>query len=143
MNSSWYKDFVDHYAVLELSPNADAGEIKQGYRKAALRSHPDRYVDETKKKHAEELMKQINIAYETLSNPQRRTEYDFLRTWHMSQAAQQAEDEEAMNDHEPKREESEIAKKDRKSNKDKPEGKRQSSSPRRSDSSKKGKSSSG
>jgi|GEM_PF-6762600 len=62
-------EFKDYYAILGLSPDADEQAIKQAYRKLARQYHPD--VNPGDKK-AEERFKEINEAYQALSDPERR-----------------------------------------------------------------------
>lgn len=61
-----------YYEILNLSNSANADEIKRAYRKLALEYHPDR----NKTREAEEKFKEINQAYEVLSDPQKRQLYD-------------------------------------------------------------------
>lgn len=63
----------DYYEILEVSKNADADAIKKAYRKQALKYHPDRNQGD---KEAEERFKQINEAYEVLSDENKRDIYD-------------------------------------------------------------------
>ncbi|RPI74985.1 MAG: J domain-containing protein [Desulfobacteraceae bacterium] len=63
----------DYYAILGLSENADENEIKTAYRKLALQNHPDLNPGDPA---AEERFKEINEAYETLSNRDKRRQYD-------------------------------------------------------------------
>lgn len=60
------------YETLEVSENASAEEIKKAYRKLARKYHPD--VNKDPK--AEEKFKEINAAYEVLSDPQKKQQYD-------------------------------------------------------------------
>lgn len=60
------------YETLEVSENASADEIKKAYRKLARKFHPD--VNKDPK--AEEKFKEINAAYEVLSDPQKKQQYD-------------------------------------------------------------------
>lgn len=62
----------DYYSVLGVSKASDAAEIKKAYRKLAVEFHPDK----NKSKEAEEKFKEINQAYEVLSNPQKKQQYD-------------------------------------------------------------------
>ena len=67
--------FRDYYETLGVSKTAGADEIKSAFRKLARKHHPDVAKD---KKTAEEKFKQINEAYEVLSDPQKRQKYDQL-----------------------------------------------------------------
>lgn len=60
------------YETLEVSENANEAEIKKAYRKLARQYHPDINKD----KDAEEKFKEINAAYEILSDKQKKTQYD-------------------------------------------------------------------
>lgn len=63
----------DYYEVLGVDRNASQDEIKRVYRRLALKYHPDRNPDD---KSAEEKFKEVAEAYEVLSNPQKRANYD-------------------------------------------------------------------
>jgi molecular chaperone DnaJ len=63
-----------YYDILGVSEDASESEIKTAFRKLAFKWHPDRNQD--KKKEAEAKMKEINEAYEVLSNPEKRQNYD-------------------------------------------------------------------
>lgn len=59
----------DYYEVLGVSKTASADEIKKAFRKAAVEHHPDKGGDEVK-------FKELNEAYEVLSNSDKRKRYD-------------------------------------------------------------------
>src|ERR687885_307766 len=63
----------DLYKVLGVSKEASQEEIRRSYRKLARKHHPDANRDDPK---AEERFKEIQHAYEILSNPEKRREYD-------------------------------------------------------------------
>ncbi|XP_054719696.1 dnaJ homolog subfamily B member 6-like [Uloborus diversus] len=65
---------VDYYGVLELSRTATTQEVKQAYRRLALKWHPDKNLD--RKEEAERKFKEINEAYEVLSDEKKRKIYD-------------------------------------------------------------------
>lgn len=65
----------DYYAILEVSRNASTTEIKRAYRRLARRYHPDLHPGD---KFDEDMFKAVNEAYEVLSDPVKRQEYDRL-----------------------------------------------------------------
>ena len=62
----------DYYEVLGVAKGADAAEMKKAYRKLAMEFHPDRNASGD----AAEKFKEINRAYEVLSDPEKRQMYD-------------------------------------------------------------------
>ncbi len=68
----------DLYELLGVNKNASEDEIKSAYRKMALKYHPDRFASasDQEKKSAEEKFKEINHAYEVLSNKTKKDNYD-------------------------------------------------------------------
>src|SRR5947199_8688612 len=71
--------FTDYYAVLGVDPNSPASEIKTAFKKLALQYHPDVYKGED----AEERMRVLLLAYQTLNDPAERKTYDARRSEHI------------------------------------------------------------
>ncbi len=69
--------FRDYYEVLGVPRTATAEEIKRAYRQLARKQHPDLQPAAERAKAAERF-KEINEAYEVLSNPDKRAKYDAL-----------------------------------------------------------------
>ena len=70
---------MDYYDILGVSRNASAKEIKTAFRKKAAKHHPDKGGDDSK-------FKQINEAYQTLNDPQKKQMYDQYGTSDPQQA---------------------------------------------------------
>ncbi len=65
---------IDYYAMLGVARTASDAEIKRAFRRLAQQWHPDVNKDPA----ADERFKQINEAYQVLSDPQRRQAYDMF-----------------------------------------------------------------
>src|SRR5210317_116916 len=61
---------MDYYSILGVSKNASDKELKSAYKKLSMQHHPDRTGGDDSK------FKEINEAYSTLKDPQKRQEYD-------------------------------------------------------------------
>ena len=60
---------MDYYNILGVNRGADNNELKHAYKKASMKHHPDRGGDAEK-------FKEVNEAYSTLKDPQKRQQYD-------------------------------------------------------------------
>lgn len=65
---------ADYYDILGVDKNATLDELKKAYRRQALEWHPDKHKDN--KEAAEKRFKEINEAYQVLSDPEKRRAYD-------------------------------------------------------------------
>jgi curved DNA-binding protein len=68
-------EYKDYYKILGVNRNARDDEVKRAYRKLAQKYHPDHNPGDQK---AEEQFKEINEAYQVLSDPQKRARYNQL-----------------------------------------------------------------
>lgn len=74
-------------SVLDVPPTATQDQIRTAYKKAALKSHPDRVPADSPDRPARtRKFQRINDAYYTLSDPTRRRDYDSTRAFHSSSA---------------------------------------------------------
>ncbi|MBV8690006.1 MAG: DnaJ domain-containing protein [Candidatus Eremiobacteraeota bacterium] len=81
-------NYKNYYDILGVPKNAPEKDIKSAYRKLARKWHPD--ANPQNARQAEEKFKDIQEAYEVLSDPEKRRKYDVLGS-NWRQAAQQAE----------------------------------------------------
>ena len=65
----------NYYDILQINQNASPEIIEKAYKTLAKKYHPD-LQEESNKKEAEEILKEINEAYEILSNPEKKALYD-------------------------------------------------------------------
>src|ERR1043165_6331772 len=78
----------DYYSLLGVDKKASADQIKKAFRKLAIKYHPDKTPGD---KASEEKFKQINEAYDVLSDPEKRKKYDALgENWKYYDQAQAA-----------------------------------------------------
>lgn len=68
-------DYKDYYNILGVARNASADEVRKTYRKLAMKYHPDRNPGD---KASEDRFKDINEAYQVLSDKEKRARYDQL-----------------------------------------------------------------
>ena len=64
----------DYYKILQISPDAAPEVIQMAYKALAKKYHPDLNPDNAEQ--AQEQMKELNAAFEVLSNPEKRARYD-------------------------------------------------------------------
>lgn len=72
------QDYEDYYQILDIPPDATADQIRDAHLYWANVLHPDRLmgVSERIRRRAEGDLKKVNRAYDVLSNPQKRQQYD-------------------------------------------------------------------
>ena len=67
---------ADHYKILGVDKGAPADAIKKAYLKLARERHPDRFTDPGEREQADRFFRDLTAAFNTLSNPSTRREYD-------------------------------------------------------------------
>ena len=70
---------ADYYQLLGVGPQASVAEIRQAYAQLAREKHPDRFQEAAAKQQAQRLFQDITTAFNTLTNPKSRQEYDAAR----------------------------------------------------------------
>ena len=73
------ENFTDYYALLGIEASASGESIKKAFKQLALQYHPDIYKGDD----AQERMRQLLAAYQTLSDPEQRRAYDLRRSEHV------------------------------------------------------------
>jgi magnesium chelatase family protein len=75
----------DYYEILQVSPQAEPEVIKAAYKGLALKYHPDR----NREPEAVKIMRELNEAYEVLSDPERRADYETRRYFNEAETGHQ------------------------------------------------------
>ncbi len=88
----------DYYKLLGVAQDASLCEIKQAYRTLAFRYHPDRNHNNIE---ANQKMMEINVANDTLSNPDKRKQYDVPMGYHVSASKFKTGNKVIINSHSP------------------------------------------
>jgi curved DNA-binding protein CbpA len=70
---------ADYYQLLGINPQASVAEVRQAYARLAREKHPDRFTDPEEKQKAQRAFQDITTAFNALSNPRSREEYDAAR----------------------------------------------------------------
>ncbi|KZF24668.1 DnaJ-domain-containing protein [Xylona heveae TC161] len=84
----------DYYKILDIPSTATQQQIRDAYKRAALKSHPDRVpADSPERTKRTKKFQQVNDAYYTLSDPARRREYDAARAYHFGDEPETPEEE--------------------------------------------------
>ena len=86
----------NHYTLLGVAPSATEKEINEAYRKLAFQYHPDRNKMSPE---SNKIMRELNEAYSTLSNPARRKDYDLPLGYHAIVAKFKAGSKVKINSH--------------------------------------------
>lgn len=70
---------IDHYAALDVPPDASPDEIRAAWRLRVIAFHPDRFRDDDQRRRAEDLSQRANAAWLVLGDPVQRARYDRTR----------------------------------------------------------------
>jgi len=70
---------ADFYQLLGIAPTASAVEVRKAYARLAREKHPDRFTNPVQKAEAERYFQDITTAFNALTNPKSRAEYDKSR----------------------------------------------------------------
>lgn len=81
------------YEILRLNRDATATQISDAFRSLVREHHPDRFKDPAEKAEAERFLKEVTEAYNTLSRPSLKADYDLSLARPQSQAAQKSPQE--------------------------------------------------
>ena len=81
--------YKNYYDILQVNRNASPEIIEKAYKTLAKKYHPDLQAEENRKQ-SEEILKEINEAYETLSNTEKKQAYDALLTQQETQTTNQS-----------------------------------------------------
>jgi curved DNA-binding protein CbpA len=93
---------VDYYSVLEVDSKATPAQIREAYKRSALKHHPDRVpADSPERAKRTKRFQQINDAYYTLSDATRRRDYDEARKYHFSADEEDVDEEVPREGHMP------------------------------------------
>lgn len=95
---------MNHYEILGVGPDAAEQQIKEAYRREAMKWHPDRHDGGAAKGEADRRFKDLAVAYRTLRNPVERANYDRqleqkLRQEYEARQKEQARQQRPQNEH--------------------------------------------
>lgn len=94
---------MNHYEILGVSAEATDQQIKEGYRREAMKWHPDRHEGAAAKANADKRFKDLALAYRTLRDPTSRREYDDQLAFELHQEYETSQRERARQGQEEQR----------------------------------------